>query len=1032
MKLHEAITKVLNDAGQPLSARDIADVVNSKGLYQKGDGSPVLASQIIGRTKKYLSLFAISNGKIFIRQESSFTKPNLTHQLKILEDANRDLISSPKKLTLHEAIDQILRKHKKPMSASEIAFAINREQLYYRNDNLPLPASQVIARVNNYQHLFSKNKDGFISRKTDMVNDLINIATRMQNILDTNGNFFQISIKQIHLQVPAIFFFKRMIDNPEWNKQHLNLNTSHFSFDFISYKDFLEVLNSHSGSFKGKLDGLIKDAEVISMLGTEKALLQELKLISLATNEISVVEFGIFFNRLIHAIGKVSFKAGQFTSPDILVDLISGLCPQAINESTSIYNPATGFATIPTILSQNAESSFKFFGEELNPDIYLLATMNLIANDIQTTNFQNADTFIIEREQREFDLVLCVPPFVGQYVKQDIHHTFPVKTTDLNLLFIQKCMMSLKTNGKAFILIPEGVLQSKRNDFTEIRNYLFSKNLIEGIISLPIDLLFPYTSIKTSLLILSNSNNQDITFIDAEDIQLSPKQSKIQNKKIILDICEKYSNLYPSLFEDSILSDSSLSYGRIRRLNKSYKSMQGMEMILSSKLNLALEGQKKKDGKVPLSNMLSRYEAQRPELSGKLPYVNISALNQDAQLLYLNESSLTKTADMLKGIIVDKPALLISTIPPNPKPTFYLSQKSPVLVSRNILVFKVSEELIDLEYLISQISTNDFIEQFQGFAMGSTSLRRISVNDFLRLKIKLPSLQEQKKIVRIQKESIYSKKISEAREFALKSGITARSEKELLGFVKHEIGNLSSGIQSDIISLKTFLNKKDIDFSENLSNSPQSASLEKAFARMQSNMHDIENLMTRMEAIIDLANTRIKKSSVSFASYVKTECEKVAYFKELGIRLFLLDNDFTKPLTNENLLIDKNQFSVLLRNFVVNAIKHGFTNEISDKILLFSLDEDDDFYYINMINNGVQLPESVSFEDYLSFGGRENNEKGSGIGGFLIGKVIENHGGSIEMIPNDKTIYIDAESVDKKRSISFKAGIHLLIKLPKE
>ena len=57
MKLHEAIEKVITDAGKPMSARDIADKINEGKLYSKKDGSLVEPRQISARVKNYDSLF---------------------------------------------------------------------------------------------------------------------------------------------------------------------------------------------------------------------------------------------------------------------------------------------------------------------------------------------------------------------------------------------------------------------------------------------------------------------------------------------------------------------------------------------------------------------------------------------------------------------------------------------------------------------------------------------------------------------------------------------------------------------------------------------------------------------------------------------------------------------------------------------------------------------------------------------------------------------------------------------------------------
>lgn len=46
MTLHEAIEKVLRQTGHSMTAREIADKLNSSNMYSKGDDSEIATSQI--------------------------------------------------------------------------------------------------------------------------------------------------------------------------------------------------------------------------------------------------------------------------------------------------------------------------------------------------------------------------------------------------------------------------------------------------------------------------------------------------------------------------------------------------------------------------------------------------------------------------------------------------------------------------------------------------------------------------------------------------------------------------------------------------------------------------------------------------------------------------------------------------------------------------------------------------------------------------------------------------------------------------
>lgn len=70
MLLHEAMVKVLDLAGRPLSPSAVAAEVNQWGHYSRRDGAPVPSSQISARANKYPHLFLRSPGLIGLRGHS--------------------------------------------------------------------------------------------------------------------------------------------------------------------------------------------------------------------------------------------------------------------------------------------------------------------------------------------------------------------------------------------------------------------------------------------------------------------------------------------------------------------------------------------------------------------------------------------------------------------------------------------------------------------------------------------------------------------------------------------------------------------------------------------------------------------------------------------------------------------------------------------------------------------------------------------------------------------------------------------------
>lgn len=63
-------------------------------------------------------------------------------------------------LKLHEAIELVIKEAGRPLTFTEIAKQINARKLYSRKtDDAPVPASQISARIKNYQSWFTVNRD---------------------------------------------------------------------------------------------------------------------------------------------------------------------------------------------------------------------------------------------------------------------------------------------------------------------------------------------------------------------------------------------------------------------------------------------------------------------------------------------------------------------------------------------------------------------------------------------------------------------------------------------------------------------------------------------------------------------------------------------------------------------------------------------------------------------------------------------------------------------------------------------------------
>lgn len=71
MTLHKALAGLLREnENEWMTARELADAVNERGLYRKRDGSPLEVNQVHARTNNYRDMFEKDGPKIRLREES--------------------------------------------------------------------------------------------------------------------------------------------------------------------------------------------------------------------------------------------------------------------------------------------------------------------------------------------------------------------------------------------------------------------------------------------------------------------------------------------------------------------------------------------------------------------------------------------------------------------------------------------------------------------------------------------------------------------------------------------------------------------------------------------------------------------------------------------------------------------------------------------------------------------------------------------------------------------------------------------------
>ncbi len=137
---------------------------------------------------------------------------------------------------------------------------------------------------------------------------------------------------------------------------------------------------------------------------------------------------------------------------------------------------------------------------------------------LKTNSILGTLSFPIEDE---YDLILTNPPYVTsgssnlkEEIKKDgtLVNYYKINAIGVEGLFMEWIIRALKPNGKAFIIVPDGIF-NRQND-KNLRQFIIDECYIDGIVSLPLNTFFT-TNKKTYILCLTKKSNK-------KDVQTDP------------------------------------------------------------------------------------------------------------------------------------------------------------------------------------------------------------------------------------------------------------------------------------------------------------------------------------------------------------------------------------------------------------------------------------------------------------------------------------------------------------------------------
>lgn len=210
-------------------------------------------------------------------------------------------------------------------------------------------------------------------------------------------------------------------------------------------------------------------------------------------------ELSHLYETKIKNMGNAGRNGGQYYTPRPLIRAMINVVDPQIGEK--IYDGAAGscgfLVEAYDYLYQRMEKTTDnlkilqeetLYGKEKKNLAYVIGIMNMILHGIEAPNIVHTNTLGENirdiQEKNRYHVILANPPFGGKE-RPEVQQNFDIKTGETAFLFMQHFIKSLKTGGRAAIVIKNTVLSNTDNASVALRKLLLEGSNLHTILDLP-------------------------------------------------------------------------------------------------------------------------------------------------------------------------------------------------------------------------------------------------------------------------------------------------------------------------------------------------------------------------------------------------------------------------------------------------------------------------------------------------------------------------------------------------------------------
>ena len=496
-------------------------------------------------------------------------------------------------------------------------------------------------------------------------------------------------------------------------------------------------------------------------------------------------KLGDAFEYLLSVLGSQG-DAGQFRTPRHIIDFIVEIINPQKNEV--IMDPACGTAgflisAYKHILKQNStgmvnwnntntegdaaeqalESPMRYPGDllqsddrarlarnilgyDISPDMVRLSLVNLYLHGFADPKVEEYDTLTSEGKWTETaDVILANPPFMSPKGGIKPHTRFQVQSKRSEVLFVDYIAEHLTPNGRAAIVVPEGIIFQSQSAYVALRKMLV-ENHLAAVISLPAGIFNPYSGVKTSILILDRlvaKASKHVAFFKVENdgFALGAQRKAVKGSQLGQVKTELGAWLRAARAGGGEGLESTLG-SAVKRT----RLAEGGDYNLSAERYAATKTRAASWDYRAIGDICTKVgKSLLPEsLQGPVEYIGLENIVAQlgkitGQTTYADPSEIKS----LKTVFVSED-VLYGKLRPNLNKVWQADRDG--ICSTDIFALRADLEAVDPAFLAAMLRSSPFNEKVMEQLRGA-QLPRVGWGDFSAIEIPLPPLEVQREIV---------------------------------------------------------------------------------------------------------------------------------------------------------------------------------------------------------------------------------------------------------------------------------------------